>query len=1067
MGNQGYWAYAIVNDNASLISLDTQSRVRFVRGSDHLDILRPTPDGGAVTAASLASESGCTVRKYLSSGSLQWTVPTRGTHCLDMQVDGAGGVWVRSGHSFAEQRIGLGTDGVQRATFANSGAGPYFGRRFAALPNAGGVYLAGSSATESPNLERGIVARLDSRGRPAWQWSAPPQSISFTFDQVAADPSGNVYVLGRPTDTPYRVMIAASLTMSGSVRWMTQVDSADLIATRDIVPASDGAVFAVTEEEAASGSQQILRRFDAQGRMTWRYVVGPAQQCTLTLPGACPRRVFAANGGEAWVSSVDGSSQFTLTRLTTAGTVRANVSIDHARLVGAVVVPGDRLLTVLTTFDQQFPRYRTSLFDANGNEVPAFDSLSAPASAGTLFASAIERDGTTYLLTQSRNRDHYWISRVDPSGMRRWQVMREGAWSTAAGLPRMTIGSDRVCAGGVASSANRVVLTCLSTATGADLWTRTVLDAGSGSTPIVHHRALTDGRVLAVASDGLGTRHLLFGTNGEELGSAIVAPGHPRNVAFASDGTALIGAANPVSPEPDRIVRVAANGRVHYAVNAPTPNQAQYSMLLTDSGSALLVDARPRSNQSFDVVATRLDDNGVAAWSKSIATTPANVQATFRHTDNSVYVSLDFCCVVFGETPMTPIPSTLLKLDLASGDVAWRHTVDNWTFRFTRLELDASQSKLLTASAWPGRIRKRVIDTRSGEILGDDNLACDTDDCWISMMAIDDHGSLRVASDTQSSFSGDGPRIYRLDAPMAVRTRVEARQPGVAGAWYAPYSSGQGFVIEFDPGTGTLFAPWFTFTPDGDNNPASLRWFSLQGITAPAETGVDLLIVQNTGGQFVTPPITQPMRVGSASLAFHDCDSATLRYRFDSPVNSGREGLISLTRLTPRGVACRLSDGNFDSVTPRSERDGFNQHHSGAWFDPQTSGQGLMFSVTPRTATDDGVLYAAWFTYDLADNVDDPTQQYWLTIQGSLAKAANGRITLPIYRTIGGLFDLRGATNTQRIGQADIHFQDCATASMQYRFDASDVALPFSSRSGTFQLQRIGGCATSPPGRLE
>ncbi len=62
---------------------------------------------------------------------------------------------------------------------------------------------------------------------------------------------------------------------------------------------------------------------------------------------------------------------------------------------------------------------------------------------------------------------------------------------------------------------------------------------------------------------------------------------------------------------------------------------------------------------------------------------------------------------------------------------------------------------------------------------------------------------------------------------------------------------------------------------------------------------------------------------------------------------------------------------------------------------------------------------------------------------------------------MGRCFDDAPSTNTQRVGAATVTFRGCASATLDYQFDDSEVAEPFARRLGTIALQRIGGCASS------
>ena len=99
------------------------------------------------------------------------------------------------------------------------------------------------------------------------------------------------------------------------------------------------------------------------------------------------------------------------------------------------------------------------------------------------------------------------------------------------------------------------------------------------------------------------------------------------------------------------------------------------------------------------------------------------------------------------------------------------------------------------------------------------------------------------------------------------------------------------------------------------------------------------------------------------------------------------------------------------------------------------------------------------YTFDPAGNADDDARQHWFTLQGSLAGATDGRVTVPIYSTIGGRFDRLATRNTFRVGEATLTFTACDRATLDYRFDADEAAGAFRGRNGSFEIERLGGCA--------
>jgi hypothetical protein len=121
---------------------------------------------------------------------------------------------------------------------------------------------------------------------------------------------------------------------------------------------------------------------------------------------------------------------------------------------------------------------------------------------------------------------------------------------------------------------------------------------------------------------------------------------------------------------------------------------------------------------------------------------------------------------------------------------------------------------------------------------------------------------------------------------------------------------------------------------------------------------------------------------------------------------------------------------------------------TGAWYNPATSGQGVLFNALPNIAGAGSVnLFGAWFTYDtLADGVTGV--QRWYTIQG-MGSAGNAYATLTIYEVTGGLFNTPPAVGGKSIGKAVLQFSDCSHGVLSYEF--SDQ----SGRQGNIPLSRL------------
>ena len=132
-----------------------------------------------------------------------------------------------------------------------------------------------------------------------------------------------------------------------------------------------------------------------------------------------------------------------------------------------------------------------------------------------------------------------------------------------------------------------------------------------------------------------------------------------------------------------------------------------------------------------------------------------------------------------------------------------------------------------------------------------------------------------------------------------------------------------------------------------------------------------------------------------------------------------------------------------------------NSGLNGAWFNPETSGQGILMEYLPKSSAEEqDIAFMAWFTYDSEEpNENETTQvgapgQRWLTGIGD-ANHELKSITFEITITSGGLFDnTQTVTHATGKGTMTITFEDCLNATATY-------TLTNSGFTGSFPLVRI------------
>ena len=116
-----------------------------------------------------------------------------------------------------------------------------------------------------------------------------------------------------------------------------------------------------------------------------------------------------------------------------------------------------------------------------------------------------------------------------------------------------------------------------------------------------------------------------------------------------------------------------------------------------------------------------------------------------------------------------------------------------------------------------------------------------------------------------------------------------------------------------------------------------------------------------------------------------------------------------------------------------------NAGHAGAWFNPETPGQGQLVDVEPASK----FLFLSWFTFTDAAS-EHPNEQHWFTAQGNYS---GDTADLLVYETLGGQFDDPQEVSTDSVGTATLSFADCGNGQLDYTIDSWEL-------QGSFPLQR-------------
>jgi hypothetical protein len=245
------------------------------------------------------------------------------------------------------------------------------------------------------------------------------------------------------------------------------------------------------------------------------------------------------------------------------------------------------------------------------------------------------------------------------------------------------------------------------------------------------------------------------------------------------------------------------------------------------------------------------------------------------------------------------------------------------------------------------------------------------------------------------------------------------------------------------PGHGILFAGWFTYDVAPSGGADKQRWYVLQGDVDNTHSTTTMPILSNGGGNFDAPPRTDAVRVGDATISFSDCTHGTLAYHFTD--GSGRSGSIPLTRLDANLICSPSGDNGHPAPAYQL---------SGAWYDPATSGQGVVLIANPEQQ----LLFAAWYTFAPNALASGVAGQRWYVMQiGNYVPGTAPIENIPILVGLGGVFDDPHPRSSVQVGKATLTFTDCGKAMLKYDFDSGSSA----GLADTIPLQRLGNSSSA------
>ena len=908
---------------------------------------------------------------------------------------------------------------------------PRYQRPQRAVGADGGLFASGWSQTAGAGVAQ--LARYNYDGRLAWSWQDAGGAENLEFSAVGIGPADTHCAAGRARSGGK--LLRRCFSAAGQVLWSSQLEAGAEASTPLIAVRADGSLYALDRLDAET-ARLAHDGPNAAQRWTRPLPATIADMCATTVPG-CALRVDAAGnavviaygarapGGSQRLRlisyAVDGSLRFDQELPFTTISGISQDSRGHYFAVGTRVAGAWRLIeldtqgrVVADNLEMQTRNYSRVL------------ALGAAASGDTY--EAIYGQGDTYVVAAADGAESYRLRRVDGTGATRWERELPGHLDAA----QLTSSVARVCVAENETRSGRPVnrIRCLDAADGSEKYLRPSTAPITFRTrdpqPASLFRLLPGERLVSsFPYDGVQ----FYNANGAtevRYGTDQVTPLADVN---SIGGSVIVERALADYPDTDdgQMIRRTASGRVAFTLDLRT--ERLQPLQLVYSGQAIYVLGK-ETQASGDYYVWSLDESGFHNWKRRLvgASGLANID-----------VDGDEVMVVRRINPGTADAQLDIEiLRTEDGNRIWRKT-----FRGDQAVLDAPARRIAALRAGDARWSLRSLALADGAETPEIVYPCGRRDCGFSQI-LAHAGTVRVA------------RAEEVSARNYVQiTPIRIDQPGIGGAWGPLYGEGEGLVIDWLGHARLAFAPWFTFSRAGGNDPAQLRWLVAQaGNVAPGAKVANLEIYSSANGVFDTPGDRRVTRVGTGTLQFSDCSNGQLSYRFEDTFNDCASGNVTLTRLTPATEPCELADGSIQAAAgARPPSKGFDARQSGSWYEPATGGQGLQMTVQP-----DGPFFGAWFTYDVPGPGNDPERQHWFTLYGNLAEAVNGRIELLVVQGIGGAFDRTPTRNRYIVGKATLQMHGCDSATLQYRFDASELAGPYAGRNGDIALLKEGGC---------
>ena len=882
-----------------------------------------------------------------------------------------------------------------------------------------------------------VLMRANENGTQLW--SLPLENVGF---------NQNVTVRGLSDG---RALVLISDVAKLQLRFYSAAGA--LIETRDIVmPEATPAIFGVWALDG-QGNQAISIRFESAGSPNYGAIIFTAngallKQVRYTFADQCSKDCPLLGLELGFANALTTETGGKLVLVSLLANV-ANVEVALADAFNPRIAKGANGAIYMSS-DRSFRAFNT-----NGAEITAPSVLGKGVSEEKILAAAVGDDGKRFVLHQRFNNGPF-VTRLEgftAAGTKLWERT-----IADVGSAELLANGSRVCLNKV----NRTTfvnstLQCFESLNGDELSSFVIPNIEER---LLRTRFLVDGRLRVVYAKGANEIKIVDVLNDGVVNQISVFTNKVQSIVdIGANGGVLLTANTAGSSTALELLALRPTGEIAFrrSINVTVFSSAQFAGRILEN-SEVLISSPTEAAQitSFDAVLLTAD--GVPRWAVALPRlSEFDYLAKIFSDEKNVYLLRKN-----GAAPNLRVHA----LNLTNGASAWTQVLKSAENSTADMYASPNGNEVLVSVSGETGVQLNRLSDSSGAVLEQRLLDCEVASCTLRAAALTSAGDFHAISETQD-FGLTAVALGSADV-RSIEAEVVTDQTGLSGAWYTPQMSGQGFFVEYFPQSKLLFAPWFTFSvADVSSNGAALnsdsvadlRWYTLSGIVEPGAKVARLEIRRNVAGLFDSAPVTQSTVVGTATLRAQDCNKATLEFEFISSEAGGKQGVLPLDRLTGGSATCQLSNGQtLPGRDVRPAFGGFDGRQSGSWFEPETSGQGLMMTVQPPTSTAPGFFFGGWFTYD-AGLANDPTSQHWLTISGEIRPDAQaGVVPVKIYRTLGGQLARAPTQNNTILGSGTVTFSGCESAILRYKFDDALIVGTFRARMGEINLVRSGTC---------